>query len=107
MSETMPNIEAFADIGRFFDAPVKTYSSGMYIRLGFSVAVHLEPDVLLVGEVLAVRDEYFQHKCFAKIEQFRQSERTIVLVSHDLNAVAPLCHRTLWLNQCTVAQLGP
>ncbi len=107
MTETMPNIEAFADIGRFFDAPVKTYSSGMYMRLGFSVAVHLEPDVLLVDEVLAVGDEYFQHKCFAKIEEFRKSERTIVLVSHDLNAVARLCERTLWLNEGTVAALGP
>ena len=107
MLDTMPAIEAFADIGRFFDAPVKTYSSGMYMRLGFSVAVHLEPDVLLVDEVLAVGDEYFQHKCFAKIDEFRKSERTIVLVSHDLNAVARLCERTLWLNEGTVAALGP
>jgi ABC-type polysaccharide/polyol phosphate transport system ATPase subunit len=107
MTETMPSIETFADIGRFFDAPVKTYSSGMYMRLGFSVAVHLEPDVLLVDEVLAVGDEYFQHKCFAKIEEFRHSERTIVLVSHDLNAVARLCERTLWLDNGTVAALGP
>src|SRR5438874_2438259 len=105
MDRVMPAIEDFADIGRFFDAAVKTYSSGMYMRLGFSVAVHLDPDVLLVDEVLAVGDEYFQHKCFAKIEEFRKSERTIVLVSHDLNAVARLCERTLWLNDGTVAAL--
>lgn len=107
MTEVMPEIEAFADIGRFFDAPVKTYSSGMYMRLGFSVAVHLEPDVLLVDEVLAVGDEYFQHKCFAKIEEFRKGERTILLVSHDLNAVARLCDQTLWLDGGHVAALGP
>src|SRR5207237_5353794 len=106
MTEVMPEIEAFADIGRFFDAPVKTYSSGMYMRLGFAVAVHMEPDVLLVDEVLAVGDEYFQHKCFAKIEEFRKSERTILLVSHDLNAVARLCERALWLAGGTVAGLG-
>jgi ABC-type polysaccharide/polyol phosphate transport system ATPase subunit len=107
MTEAMPEIEAFADIGRFFDAPVKTYSSGMYMRLGFSVAVHLEPDVLLVDEVLAVGDEYFQHKCFAKIEEFRKSDRTILLVSHDLNAVARLCDQTMWLDSGRVAALGP
>ena len=107
MTELMPQIEAFADIGRFFDAPVKTYSSGMYMRLGFATAVHVEPDVLLVDEVLAVGDEYFQHKCFAKIEEFRKSERTILLVSHDLNAIARLCERTLWLDGGRVAGLGP
>ena len=107
MTEVMPEIEAFADIERFFDAPVKTYSSGMYMRLGFSVAVHLEPDVLLVDEVLAVGDEYFQHKCFAKIEEFRKGERTIVLVSHDLGAVARLCDQTMWLDNGRVAGLGP
>jgi ABC-type polysaccharide/polyol phosphate transport system ATPase subunit len=107
MTEVMPQIEAFADIGKFFDAPVKTYSSGMYMRLGFSVSVHVEPDVLLVDEVLAVGDEYFQHKCFAKIEEFRKSERTILLVSHDLNAVARLCERALWLADGRVAGLGP
>src|SRR5207248_10444381 len=94
MQRQLPAIEEFADIGRFFDAPVKTYSSGMYMRLGFAVAIHLDPDVLLVDEVLAVGDEYFQHKCFAKLEEFRKSERTIVLGSHDLNAVARVCQRT-------------
>ncbi|MEP7004239.1 MAG: ABC transporter ATP-binding protein [Chloroflexota bacterium] len=107
MQRQLPSIEAFADIGRFFDAPVKTYSSGMYMRLGFSVAVHLEPDVLLVDEVLAVGDEYFQHKCFAKIEEFRKAKRTIVLVTHDLGAVERLCDRALWLDRGVVGKLGP
>jgi ABC-type polysaccharide/polyol phosphate transport system ATPase subunit len=106
MDAAMPSIEAFADVDRFFDAPVKTYSSGMYARLGFAVAVHLDPDVLLVDEVLAVGDEYFQHKCFAKIAEFRREGRTIVLVSHDLGAIARLCERAMWLDAGRGAQLG-
>ena len=99
MDRVMPKVEAFADLGDFFDAQVKTYSSGMYMRLGFSVAVHLDPDVLLVDEVLAVGDEYFQHKCFAKIAEFKRAGKTIVLVSHDLGAVGRLCERALWLER--------
>ena len=99
MDRVMPHVETFAGLDGFFDAPVKTYSSGMYMRLGFSVAVHLEPDVLLVDEVLAVGDEYFQHKCFAKIAEFKRAGKTIVLVSHDLGAVGRLCERALWLEK--------
>jgi ABC-type polysaccharide/polyol phosphate transport system ATPase subunit len=106
VDRAMPAIEEFADLGRFFDAAVKTYSSGMYMRLGFSVAVHLDPDVLLVDEVLAVGDEYFQHKCFAKIAEFRANKKTIVLVSHDLGAVARLCDRAIWLEEGRVAASG-
>jgi len=106
MQRQMPAIEEFADIGRFFDAPVKTYSSGMYMRLGFAVAIHLDPDVLLVDEVLAVGDEYFQHKCFARIADFRKAKKTIVLVTHDLGAVARLCDRAIWLDQGAVSASG-
>jgi len=106
MDRAMPAVEGFADIGRFFDAAVKTYSSGMYMRLGFAVAVHLDPDVLLVDEVLAVGDEYFQHKCFAKIAEFRRAKKTILLVSHDMGAVARLCDRALWLDGGGVASSG-
>jgi ABC-type polysaccharide/polyol phosphate transport system ATPase subunit len=106
MQRQMPAIEEFADIGRFFDAPVKTYSSGMYMRLGFAVAIHLDPDVLLVDEVLAVGDEYFQHKCFARIAEFRKARKTIVLVTHDLGAVARLCDRAIWLDQGVVSASG-
>ena len=106
MQRQMPAIEEFADIGRFFDAPVKTYSSGMYMRLGFAVAIHLDPDVLLVDEVLAVGDEYFQHKCFARIAEFRKAKKTIVLVTHDLGAVARLCDRAIWLDQGAVSASG-
>ncbi len=107
MDRVMPQVEAFADIGEFFDGPVKTYSSGMYTRLGFAVAVHLDPDVLLVDEVLAVGDEYFQHKCFAKIGEFQRAGKTIVLVSHDLGAVGRLCERALWLERGVAKAQGP
>ncbi|HKW77515.1 MAG TPA: ABC transporter ATP-binding protein [Candidatus Limnocylindria bacterium] len=106
MDRVMPQVEAFADLGEFFDAAAKTYSSGMYMRLGFSVAVHLDPDVLLVDEVLAVGDEYFQHKCFAKIGEFKRAGKTIVIVSHDLGAIGRLCERALWLDRGVAKSLG-
>ena len=106
MDTAMPRIEEFADIARFFDAPVKTYSSGMYARLGFAVAIHVEPEVLLVDEVLAVGDEYFQHKCFAKINAFRAAGKTILFVSHDLAAVRRICGRALLLNSGRIAAEG-
>src|SRR5258708_12675226 len=83
MQRQMPAIEEFADIGRFFDAPVKTYSSGMYMRLGFAVAIHLDPDVLLVHEGLAVGDEYFQHKCFAPLPEFPHPKKPTFRLTHD------------------------
>jgi ABC-type polysaccharide/polyol phosphate transport system ATPase subunit len=106
MEAAMPSIEAFADIGRFFDAPVKAYSSGMYARLGFAVAVHVDPDILLVDEVLAVGDEEFQHKCYAKINDFRARSRTILFVSHDLAAVRRLCRRAIALDRGKVLAEG-
>ncbi len=106
MTLAMPSIEDFADLGRFFDALVQTYSSGMYMRLGFAVAVHLDPDVLLIDEVLAVGDEYFQHKCFAKINEFRSRKKTILFVSHDLASVRRICDRALFLDRGTVAADG-
>src|SRR3989442_106037 len=99
-------IEEFAELGRFFGAPVKTYSSGMYARLGFAVAVHVDPEILLVDEVLAVGDAYFQHKCFAKINEFREREKTIFFVSHDLSAVQALCHRAIALQEGRVLADG-
>jgi len=102
----MPKIESFAQLGRFFDAPIKTYSSGMAARLGFAVAVHVDPDMLLVDEVLAVGDEYFQHKCYAKIAEFRGAGKTIVLVSHDIGLIQRLCDRAIWLDEGRVAASG-
>ncbi len=92
------DIVAFADIGEFIDTPVKFYSSGMYVRLAFAVAVHTDPDVLLVDEVLSVGDEAFQQKCLDKIRSFQEEGRTIILVTHNLGQVLELCDRAVLLN---------
>lgn len=91
-------IAAFADIGGFMEQPVKTYSSGMYVRLAFAVAIHVEPDVLVVDEALAVGDEAFQRKCFARIERIRQAGATVLFVSHSAGTVVELCDRALLLD---------
>jgi len=105
--EVMDEIVAFAELERFIDLPVRTYSSGMYMRLGFSVAAHIEADVLLLDEVFAVGDEDFQRKCFAKIAEFKRRGGTIVFVSHDAQAVERLCDRAVLLRQGMVAFDGP
>jgi ABC-type polysaccharide/polyol phosphate transport system ATPase subunit len=87
----------FSELAEFMDLPVKNYSSGMYVRLGFSVAAHLEPDVLLVDEVLAVGDERFQQKCLARMEDVRRRGTTVVLVSHDMNTIEHMCDRAYLL----------
>jgi len=92
-------IVAFAGLDAFIDNPVKTYSSGMYMRLGFAIAVTVDPDILLIDEVLAVGDEAFQHKCVGKIQEFKARGKTIVLVSHDLGSVERLCDEAVWLHQ--------
>ena len=89
----------FAELPDVMDAPVKTYSTGMVIRLGFSVAVHLDPDVLLIDEVLSVGDEHFQHKSFDRLLDFKREGRTIFVVSHNLDAVKQLCERAIWLDR--------
>src|SRR5881396_594588 len=91
-------IVEFAELQDFIDAPVKTYSSGMYMRLGFAVAIHVDPDVLLVDEVLAVGDEGFTHKCLDKFAEFRRRGRTILLVTHSLSLVERFCDEALWLD---------
>src|SRR5690606_16619757 len=98
LEKRLPQIIEFAGIEEFIDTPVKHYSSGMITRLGFSVAVHLEPDVLLVDEVLAVGDAEFQEKCYAKIEEFKQRGVTIFFVSHDMDAIRRVCDRVLWID---------
>lgn len=92
-------IVAFSEVEKFLDTPVKRYSSGMYMRLAFAVAAHLEPEVLLVDEVLAVGDSSFQKKCLGKMEDVAQTGRTVVFVSHQMSAVQTLCSRVLWLDQ--------
>jgi ABC-type polysaccharide/polyol phosphate transport system ATPase subunit len=88
----------FAELGEFMDAPVRTYSSGMVVRLGFSVAMHLDPEVLLIDEVLSVGDEHFRHKSFERLMRFKQEGKTIFVVSHDLGSVERLCARAIWLD---------
>ncbi len=99
VKERFDSIVAFAEIGDFIDAPVRTYSSGMFMRLAFSVAIHVQPDVLLVDEVLAVGDEAFQHKCLDSIRARIESRSlTTVIVSHDLDTIQALCSRVLLIH---------
>jgi ABC-type polysaccharide/polyol phosphate transport system ATPase subunit len=105
--EVMDEIVAFAELERFIDLPVRTYSSGMFMRLGFSVAAHIRSDVLLLDEVFAVGDEQFQRKCFGKIAEFKHRGGTILFVSHDAQAVERLCDRAVLLRQGEVAFDGP
>jgi ABC-type polysaccharide/polyol phosphate transport system ATPase subunit len=106
IAQRFDHIVAYAGLGDYIDAPVRTYSSGMYVRLGFSVAVNVDPDVLLVDEVLAVGDEAFAHKCEDKINQFRRAGKTIVLVTHDLGAVEKYADEVIWLDGGCLAARG-
>jgi lipopolysaccharide transport system ATP-binding protein len=99
-------IVAFAEIDKFIDTPVKHYSSGMYVRLAFAVAAHLEPEILLVDEVLAVGDIAFQKKCLGKMDNVSQEGRTVILVSHNMNAIQRLCPRSLLLNKGKLVAYG-
>lgn len=99
-------IVEFAELQDFIDAPVKTYSSGMYMRLGFAVAIHVDPDVLLVDEVLAVGDEGFSHKCLDKFGEFRRRGKTILLVTHSLSLVERFCDDAIWLDAGHVRAVG-
>ena len=103
----LDEIIAFAEIAKFVDTPVKHYSSGMYVRLAFSVAAHFEPDILIVDEVLAVGDVAFQRKCLNKMDSVRQHGRTILFVSHNMQAVTRLCDRALLISDGTVQEDGP
>ena len=107
MARKFDDIVAFADLGQFIDMPVRSYSSGMHMRLGFSVAIHVDPEILLVDEVLAVGDQAFQAKCFRKIEELQREGVTIVLVSHDLDEVNRLCDWVMWLANGELKALGP
>ena len=107
ISRKFDEIVAFAEIAKFIDTPVKRYSSGMYMRLAFSVAAHLEPDILLVDEVLAVGDMAFQKKCLGKMEDVAQSQgRTVLFVSHNMAAIRSLCSRTILLHQGQIDMFG-
>jgi ABC-type polysaccharide/polyol phosphate transport system ATPase subunit len=106
VDQHLDEIIEFAELEQFKDAPVRTYSSGMYMRLGFSVAMHIQPDVLLLDEVLAVGDEAFQHKCFARIADYQRAGGTIIFVSHDPGSVERVCDRAIMLEHGRVLEEG-
>jgi ABC-2 type transport system ATP-binding protein len=99
-------IVEFSELGEFINAPIRTYSSGMYARLGFSVATASEPDVLIVDEVLSVGDEAFQMKCAARIDAFRQRGTAILMVSHNMKLIETMCQRAAWLDHGTLKAIG-
>ena len=100
-------IVEFSGVREFIDQPVKNYSSGMYVRLGFSVAIHVEPDILVVDEVLAVGDAAFQSQCFERFRELKRQGTTIILVSHDMEAVNSLCDQVAWIKKGKLQLLGP
>jgi len=100
------DIVDFSGVVKFMDSPVKNFSSGMQLRLGFSVAVHSDPDVMLIDEVLAVGDRQFKDKCYGKIEEFRRNGATIVFVSHDMQEIRKYCDRCMWLHEGEIKSIG-
>jgi lipopolysaccharide transport system ATP-binding protein len=106
VEERFQEIVDFADIGGFIDAPLRTYSTGMVARLGFSVATAWEPDILVLDEVLAVGDEAFQAKCHERINSFREDGATVLLVSHNTRVVQEICQRVAWIDQGVIRAIG-
>ncbi len=106
MNERIDRIIEYAELGDFIDTPVRHYSSGMYVRLGFAVAIHTDPDLLLVDEVLAVGDTNFQHKCLTSIRQLQDAGVTMILVSHDLASIQSICSRAIWIRHGKVQSDG-
>ena len=106
IEEKMKKIIDFADIGEFINQPVKTYSSGMFVRLAFAVAINIEPEILIVDEALSVGDVFFQAKCYRKFQEFRDSGKTIIFVSHDLSSVSKYCDRVILLNKGSLVEEG-
>jgi len=106
IDEKLDNIVDFADIGEFINQPVKTYSSGMFVRLAFAVAINIEPEILIVDEALSVGDVFFQAKCYKKFEDFKEEGKTILFVSHDLGSIGKYCSRVILLNKGTKLSEG-
>ena len=96
----------FSELREFIDNPVRTYSSGMYMRLAFSVAINVDANILLIDEILAVGDKHFQDKCFKKLEELRDSDKTIVIVTHSLDSIKKLCNRAIWIDNGKVRKDG-
>ena len=106
MQQREAGILEFADIGDFIDQPVKTYSSGMFARLAFAVAIKVEPEILIVDEALSVGDVFFQNKCYKKFEELREKNTTVLFVSHDIGTVKQLCSRVIWIEQGVQMMVG-
>ena len=106
IDKNLQSIIDFSEIQEFIDQPVKHYSSGMYMRLAFSIAIHVDPEILIVDEILAVGDTQFQAKCFAKMEEFKKQGVTIIFVSHALAQVQSFCTRAIYLNHHQIQKDG-
>lgn len=106
IEKRVDEIIEFSELGDFIDSPVRTYSSGMYMRLAFSVAINVDADILLIDEILAVGDQHFQDKCFAKLKELKESDKTIVIVTHSLDQVKKLCTRAIWIYEGDVRMDG-
>ena len=106
ISQKMQQIIDFSGLDNFIDQPIKHYSSGMYARLGFSIAVHVDPQILLVDEILAVGDSQFQQKCFAKMEEFKKQKITIVYVSHNIESIKSFCTKAFYINKSNLVSHG-
>ena len=106
IDDRLDTIIEFSELGEFIDSPIRTYSSGMYMRLAFAVAINVDADILLIDEILAVGDQHFQDKCFAKLEELAKSEMTIVIVSHSIEPLKKLCNRGIWINNGEVRMDG-
>ena len=107
IDERLEEMIAFSELEGFIDNPVRTYSSGMYMRLAFSVAINVDADILLIDEILSVGDQHFQEKCFNKIESLKQQGKTIVIVTHGMDTVNRFCTRAVWLHQGHIKMDGP
>ena len=106
IDEKVDEIIEFSELQEFIDNPVRTYSSGMYMRLAFSVAINVQADILLIDEILAVGDQHFQEKCFNKLKELKESGKTIVIVTHSMNQVKQFCDRAIWLYKGNVKMDG-
>ena len=106
IEKRLDQIIEFAELGDFIDNPVRTYSSGMYMRLAFSIAINVDAEILLIDEILAVGDQHFQDKCFAKLHELKESDKTIVIVTHNLEQVKELCNRAIWIKDGKIEMDG-
>lgn len=107
IDKRLDEIIAFSELEEYIDNPVRTYSSGMYMRLAFSVAINVDAEILLIDEILAVGDQHFQEKCFQKMQELKEGSKTLVMVTHDMNAVQKLCTRAIWIYDGKIRMDGP